>query len=142
MTESNTVFECDYTLHELRAGLEQVHEAVASALAKFGFDEGAAFAIRLALEEAVVNGFRHGNRNDPTKVVFFRSRIDDKAAAFEIEDQGPGFDPKAIPDPTDQFNIEMPSGRGVMLIKAYMTDAEYVPPGNKLRMTYRKPAAS
>jgi anti-sigma regulatory factor (Ser/Thr protein kinase) len=73
--------------------------------------------------------------------VFFRAQIDDKAAMFEIEDQGPGFDPKAIPDPTDQFNIEMPSGRGVMLIKAYMTDVEYVPPGNKLRMTYRKPQA-
>jgi serine/threonine-protein kinase RsbW len=114
---------------------------VGAALARFGFDEGAAFAIRLALEEAIVNGFRHGNRNDPTKAVFFRAQIDDKAAMFEIEDQGPGFDPKAIPDPTDQFNIEMPSGRGVMLIKAYMTDVEYVPPGNKLRMTYRKPQA-
>ena len=139
MSDPSTVFACDETLQELRAGLERVHEMVGAALTRVGFDEGAAFAIRLALEEAIVNGFRHGNRNDPTKVVFFRSRIDDKSAWFEIEDQGPGFDPKAIPDPTDQFNIEMPSGRGVMLIKAYMTDAEYVPPGNKLRRTSRKP---
>lgn len=141
MSDPSTVFACDETLQELRAGLERVHDMVGGALTRFGFDEGAAFAIRLALEEAIVNAFRHGNRNDPTKVVFFRSRIDDKAAWFEIEDQGPGFDPKAIPDPTDQFNIEMPSGRGVMLIKAYMTEAEYVSPGNKLRMTYRKPQA-
>lgn len=139
MSDPTTVFECDTTLKELRAGLEQVHDAVGGALARFGYDEGAAFAIRLALEEAIVNAFRHGNRNDPNKVVFFRSRIDEKSASFEIEDQGPGFDPKAIPDPTEQFNIEMPSGRGVMLIKAYMTDAEYVPPGNKLRMRYLKP---
>jgi serine/threonine-protein kinase RsbW len=141
MSEPTTGFTCDETLHELRDGLERVHAMVGAALARFGFDEGAAFAIRLALEEAIVNGFRHGNRNDPTKAVFFRAQIDDKAAMFEIEDQGPGFDPKAIPDPTDQFNIEMPSGRGVMLIKAYMTDVAYVPPGNKLRMTYRKPQA-
>jgi serine/threonine-protein kinase RsbW len=141
MSEPTTGFKCDETLHELRDGLERVHATVGAALARFGFDEGAAFAIRLALEEAIVNGFRHGNRNDPTKAVFFRAQIDDKAAMFEIEDQGPGFDPKAIPDPTDQFNIEMPSGRGVMLIKAYMTDVEYVAPGNKLRMTYRKPQA-
>jgi serine/threonine-protein kinase RsbW len=141
MSEPTTGFTCDETLHELRDSLERVHAMVGAALARFGFDEGAAFAIRLALEEAIVNGFRHGNRNDPTKAVFFRAQIDDKAAMFEIEDQGPGFDPKAIPDPTDQFNIEMPSGRGVMLIKAYMTDVEYVPPGNKLRMTYRKPQA-
>jgi serine/threonine-protein kinase RsbW len=141
MSDPSTVFACDETLQELRAGLERIHEMVGAALTRFGFDEGAAFAIRLALEEAIVNGFRHGNRNDPTKVVFFRSRIDDKSAWFEIEDQGPGFDPKAIPDPTDQFNIEMPSGRGVMLINAYMTEAEYIPPGNRLRMVYRKPQA-
>jgi serine/threonine-protein kinase RsbW len=140
MSEPATVFEREYTLHDLRTGLEEVHEAVASALSTHRYDEGAAFAIRLAIEEAVVNGFRHGNRNDPTKVVFFRVRIDGETARFEVEDQGPGFDPKAIPDPTDQFNIEMPSGRGVMLIRAYMTEAEYIPPGNKLRMTYRKPA--
>lgn len=140
MSEPTHAFTCDLTLRELRAGLEEVHEAVSAELARFRYDEGAAFAIRLALEEAIVNGFRHGNRNDPNKVVFFRARIDEKSASFEVEDQGPGFDPKAIPDPTDQFNIEMPSGRGVMLINAYMTDAEYVPPGNMLRMTYRKPA--
>lgn len=139
MSESSTVFERNYTLQEVRAGLEEVHEAIAGALTAHGFDEGASFAIRLAIEEAVVNGFRHGNRNDPTKVVFVRVRIDDESARFEIEDQGPGFDPKAIPDPTDQFNIEMPSGRGVMLIRAYMTEAEYIPPGNKLRMLFRKP---
>ena len=141
MSDPSTVFACDETLQELRAGLERVHEMVGAALARFGFDEGAAFAIRLALEEAIVNGFRHGNRNDPNKVVFFRARIDDKAASFEIEDQGPGFDPKAIPDPTDQFNIEMPSGRGVMLIKAYMTEVDYVKPGNKLRMALVKPTS-
>jgi serine/threonine-protein kinase RsbW len=140
MSEPATVFEREYTLHDLRTGLEEVHEDVAAALSAHRYDEGAAFAIRLALEEAIVNGFRHGNRNDPTKVVFFRARIGEQSAWFEVEDQGPGFDPRAIPDPTDQFNIEMPSGRGVMLIKAYMTEAEYIPPGNKLRMTYRKPA--
>ena len=43
-----------------------------------------------------------------------------------------------IPDPTEDDNLEIPSGRGVMLIKAYMTDVEYVRPGNKLRMRYAK----
>lgn len=141
MSEQPSIFQRDFTLQELRAGLELVHEQVSAALSTHGYDEAAVFAIRLAIEEAVVNAFRHGNRNDPTKVVFFRAHVDGVEAVFEVEDQGPGFDPKAIPDPTDQFNIEMPSGRGVMLIKAYMTDAEYIPPGNKLRMVYRKPQA-
>jgi serine/threonine-protein kinase RsbW len=141
MSSSLPVFRCDHTLRELRAGLEAVQAEVASALAARGYEEGAMFAIRLALEEAIVNAFRHGNRSDPKKVVFFRAEIDGREGRFEVEDQGPGFDPRTIPDPTDEDNIEIPSGRGVMLIKAYMSAVDYVKPGNKLRMTYTKGAA-
>ena len=139
MTNEAPAFRLDLTLRELRTGLESVQAQVADALEAHGYGEGAMFAMRLALEEAIVNAFRHGNRSDPAKVVFFRCAVDGAEAAFEVEDQGPGFDPRTIPDPTEDENIEIPSGRGVMLIKAYMTDAEYIPPGNKLRMTYRKP---
>ncbi|MFM7260084.1 MAG: ATP-binding protein [bacterium] len=140
MTNSAKAFRCEHTLRDLRAGLELVHPEAEAALDAHGFDEGAKFAIRLAIEEAVVNAFRHGNRNDPTKSVHFKAYIDDGRASFEVEDEGPGFDPKTIPDPTEDENLEIPSGRGVMLIKAYMSDVEYVPPGNLLRMTFRKPA--
>lgn len=141
MTTPVPAFRCDQTLRELREGLESVQAVVAHALAERGFEEGAMFAIRLAIEEGIVNAFRHGNRSDPLKCVFFRARIDGARADFEIEDQGPGFDPATIPDPTDEDNIEIPSGRGVMLIRAYMTEVEYLKPGNKLRMSYVKGAA-
>ena len=141
MASGLPVFRCDQTLRDLRAGLESVQAEVAAALAARGYEEGAMFAIRLALEEGIVNAFRHGNRSDPKKVVFFRAEIDAHEAMFEIEDQGPGFDPRTIPDPTDEDNIEIPSGRGVMLIKAYMSEVEYLKPGNKLRMSYRRPSA-
>ena len=141
MTKPVPAFRCDLTLRELREGLELAQTTVAEALAARGYEEGAMFAVRLAIEEAVVNAFRHGNRSDPAKVVFFRAAIDDVRADFEVEDQGPGFDPRLIPDPTDEDNLEIPSGRGVMLIKAYMTEVEYVKPGNKLRMALVKPSA-
>jgi serine/threonine-protein kinase RsbW len=141
MASGLPVFRCDQTLRELRAGLEAAQSEVAAALAGLGYEEGAMFAIRLALEEGIVNAFRHGNRSDPEKVVFFRSEIDEREARFEIEDQGPGFDPRTIPDPTDDDNIEIPSGRGVMLIKAYMSEVEYLKPGNKLRMVFRRQPA-
>lgn len=141
MTKPVPAFRCDLTLRELREGLESAQAAVAEALAARGYPEGAMFAVRLAIEEAVVNAFRHGNRSDPAKVVFFRAAIDDARADFEVEDQGPGFDPRLIPDPTDEDNLEIPSGRGVMLIKAYMTEVEYVKPGNKLRMALVKPTS-
>ena len=141
MTKPVPAFRCDLTLRELREGLESAQATVADALGARGYPEGAMFAVRLAIEEAVVNAFRHGNRSDPAKVVFFRAVIDDARADFEVEDQGPGFDPRLIPDPTDEDNLEIPSGRGVMLIKAYMTEVEYVKPGNKLRMALVKPTS-
>ena len=128
MAHSPIAFTREHTLRDLREGLALVQEETAAALAEYGFDE------------AVVNGFRHGNRSDPAKVVVFRTHIDASGAVFEVLDEGPGFDPAAIPNPTEDENLEIPSGRGVMLIKAYMTQVEYVPPGNKLRMVYRKPA--
>lgn len=138
MADPTPAFRSEHTLRELRAGLELVQAEVERELGAHGFDEAARFAIRLAIEEAVVNGFRHGNRNDPAKVVFFRTAIDGARAEFEVEDQGPGFDPGAIPDPTEDDNLEIPSGRGVMLIKAYMHEVEYLPPGNRLRMAFRQ----
>ena len=56
-----------------------------------------------------------------------------------IEDQGPGFKPEAVPDPTLDENLELPSGRGMILIKAYMTEVRYEGRGNRLRMLYRRP---
>ena len=134
--------ELDVTLREMREDVERVQTRVADALRERGYDSDAMFAVRLCLEEALVNAFRHGNRFEPGLVVKFRASIGADTCTFEVEDQGPGFDPRMIPDPTEDENIEIPSGRGVMLIKAYMTDVEFVKPGNKLRMRYAKQAAA
>lgn len=128
-------------LHDLRTDVEPVQEAVAAELERYGFGTPAAFAIRLALEEAIVNAFRHGNRNDPAKKVHLTATIDRERAVFEIRDEGPGFDLTAVPDPTEEENLEIPSGRGIMLMRAYMNEVEYLPPGNILRMVYRRDEA-
>ena len=125
--------------HCLRPGLEELQDEFASALLRFGFDEAATFAIRLAIEEAVVNAFRHGNKSDETKRVHFRSCISADRIDIDVTDEGAGFNPNAVPDPTREENLEIPSGRGVMLMKAYMTEVEYLAPGNHLRMSYVRP---
>jgi serine/threonine-protein kinase RsbW len=94
--------------------------------------------VRLALEEALVNGFRHGNKGDTTKSVTVRCHVDAGLMQLEVQDEGEGFNPETVPDPTAEENIEIPSGRGIMLMRAYMTSVEYVPPGNCLRITYRR----
>ena len=60
---------------------------------------------------------------------------------MEIEDRGPGFDPGTVKDPTLDENLELPTGRGLLLIRAYMTSVEYNAKGNRVRMVYTKPAA-
>ena len=131
-------FQQRRTLSDLRTDVEPVQEEVAQALASRGGVVAAAFAIRLALEEALVNAFRHGNRSDPAKRVHLTASIDAHQARFEIRDEGPGFDLTAVPDPTEEENLEIPSGRGIMLMRAYMSEVEYVTPGNILRMVYRR----
>ena len=96
----------------------------------------------LALEEALVNGFRHGNKGQPDKHVTVQCAVDDAGIDLEVIDQGEGFDPTSVPDPTADENIEIPSGRGIMLMRAYMTTVEYLPPGNRLRIVYRKPVTA
>lgn len=132
------VFDDRRVLREERTDISEIHATIEAELLRRGYDPAASFAIRLALEEGINNGFRHGNKSDPDKAVKMHCRIDDDEVLLEIEDEGPGFDPATVPDPTDDENIEIPSGRGIMLIRAYMSEVDYVPPGNLLRMVYRK----
>lgn len=121
-----------------RSEIESIQTDVARELASRGYDDGAAFAVRLAIEEALVNGFRHGNGGDAEKTVRFDCAITDDSIAIEVTDQGPGFNPEGVPDPTDEENLEVPSGRGIMLMRAYMTEVAYLPPGNRVRMVYSR----
>lgn len=100
------------------------------------FDASACFAIRLALEEAISNAFKHGNGGDPEKSVQLSFRIDSVAAEFEVEDQGDGFDPGDVPDPTLDENLEVPSGRGIVLMRSFMSAVEYLGSGNRVRLRY------
>ncbi len=95
-----------------------------------GFTKEAVFAIRLALDEALSNAVRHGNGNDPTRTVTVECDVSDDRFACTICDEGPGFRPDALPDPTDPAYLERPHGRGVMLMQAYMTEVSFNERGN------------
>jgi serine/threonine-protein kinase RsbW len=109
-------------------------EAVAAAMAAAGYAEKDLFAMRLALEEAVVNGLRHGNRGDPARRVSVRYRVSPEQALVEVEDQGPGFNPDDVPDPLAPENLERPGGRGLLLMRAYLTWVRYNDRGNAVTL--------
>ena len=103
-----------------------------------GYGPAAAFAIKLALEEGLNNAVRHGNGGDARKSVEVVSCCD--AARFEITitDQGHGFDPSAVPDPTADENLEKPSGRGIMLMRSYLDEVSYNNPGNEVQLIKKR----
>ncbi|MHC4080889.1 MAG: ATP-binding protein [Planctomycetota bacterium] len=121
-----------------RDELDRVEDRIVQALGRYGFDDHARFAILTALGEALSNAVLHGNLNDPAKALTVEYSADASTVAIVVEDEGAGFDPAAVPDPTRPENVDIPSGRGIMLMRAYMTEVEYDPPGNRVRMTYRR----
>jgi len=106
---------------------------------RHNYPEAAVFAIRLAFEEAVLNGLRHGHKDLPGKPVRVRWCVTPKMLRMQIADQGPGFDQESLPDPTCPERLELPNGRGVMLIRCYMTRVIYNDPGNEVLMEYDNP---
>ncbi|PQO25311.1 ATP-binding protein [Blastopirellula marina] len=98
------------------------------------------FGIHLAAEEAIVNAIKHGNKQDPNKSVEVDMRVGKERVLIHITDEGPGFKPADVPDPTLDENLDVPSGRGVMLIKAYMTEVSYNEKGNSVKMVKNRSA--
>ena len=99
-----------------------------------GWSKDDAFAIRMAVEEAVMNAIKHGNQEAVDKQVdvnlqFFADRFYGK-----IDDQGHGFRPEDVPDPTRDENLEKTSGRGVALIRSFVDEVHYNQSGNSIEL--------
>jgi serine/threonine-protein kinase RsbW len=116
---------------------EKVADQVLDEVRSCGYPDEAIFAIKLAMEEALVNAIKHGNRDDPSKNVTVEFEINPRKVVLRVTDEGEGFRPENVPDPTADENLECPSGRGVMLMKAYMDEVKFSRRGNTVRMVRR-----
>jgi anti-sigma regulatory factor (Ser/Thr protein kinase) len=121
--------------------------------------------IGVALEEALTNSLYHGNLEISSELrekdfatyystyetrskaspyverrIFVDAKITADEAEFIIRDEGPGFDPSSLPDPTDPANLERLSGRGVLLMRTFMDEVVYNATGNEVRMVKRRRA--
>jgi len=132
----NLRFEKVVICNDLTGARQRVVLPILSQAARHGYCGQDQFALRLGLEEALSNAYRHGNARDPSKQIRVRWVINDEAAVICVSDEGNGFDPSRIDDPRKPENREKPSGRGVMLIKAYMTDVRFR--GNEVRMIKKR----
>jgi CheY-like chemotaxis protein len=130
-------------------------------------DPNTQMRVGIALEEALLNGLYHGNlelsselRHQGDGQAYYRLgeerrgqapyrerrlsvgvRLSAAQAAFVVRDEGPGFDPKMLPDPTDPANLEKTSGRGLLLIRAFMDEVQHNASGNEITLVKRRQAS-
>ncbi|MEL7474517.1 MAG: ATP-binding protein, partial [Planctomycetota bacterium] len=79
---------------------------------------------------------KHGHKDLPdSATVGVEYRVTSDRVVLAVQDRGPGFTPGEVPDPTLDENLELPSGRGLMLMRAYMSDVRHNEAGNRVEMT-------
>tara|TARA_R110002073_G_scaffold118918_5_gene259320 strand:- start:267729 stop:268160 length:432 start_codon:yes stop_codon:yes gene_type:complete len=123
-----------------RAVISQLIDTILGLAEQQGFGASSIFAVRLAIEEAITNAFEHGHEGlDPSLSIRVEYAVTPKIIEVAVQDQGPGFSPEALPDPTLIENLSKPSGRGVMLMRAYMTHVNFNPSGNRVKLQYVHP---
>jgi serine/threonine-protein kinase RsbW len=93
--------------------------------------------VLIALDEAIVNAIKHGNKCDPRKAVHIVAEFSVDGARFTISDEGAGFEREKVPDPTEPCRLLEPSGRGLLLINHIMDEVRFNQCGNRLEMFKR-----
>jgi len=112
-------------------------DRIMAELARCRYTADVTFAIKLALEEALTNAVKHGNNNDASKQLVLRYSVTPERTVIMVRDEGVGFSPTRVPDPTADENLERPNGRGIMLMQAYMTRVHFNKAGNEVWMLKR-----
>ncbi len=121
-------------IHSIYAQAKKTEDGIIAAAQTHGYSEEDIFALRLSLEEALSNAIRHGNKQDPKKTITIRYYVNEDRIDIYIADEGTGFDPIKVPDPTMAENLESPHGRGILLMRAYMNLVEYNDTGNVIHI--------
>ncbi|MEY3204562.1 MAG: Serine/threonine-protein kinase BtrW [Planctomycetota bacterium] len=134
-------WRCEIDLPSERGVSRMVTDDLLEQLGIHGWSPSDIFAIHLAAEEAIVNAIVHGNKLDPTKKVHVSCEVSAERVCIQIDDEGEGFDPAAVPDCTLEERLDVPSGRGVMLMRSFMTRIEYNAKGNGVILEKIRPPA-
>jgi len=135
---SQGLWQLSIDLPSERGANRQVTDELLNQMGAYGWQPADVFAVHLAVEEAIVNAIVHGNKLDASKKVHVECEVSADRVRVAITDEGPGFDPASVPDCTAEERLEAPSGRGVMLMRSFMTRIEYNPAGNAVVLEKRR----
>lgn len=128
-----------FELHEkLATSLKQINpflDRVFDQLATHIKDREQLLNVKLALEEALTNAMRHGNGLKAARKVTVRIAWGQGQIHLDVSDEGKGFNPRAVPDPTQAGYAEnIPGGRGIFLMRKMMDHVEFYDGGRGIRM--------
>lgn len=144
-TANGEVQRVDELLESTLESVDHAEAVAVKAAEDMGFDEEELHKIGIAVRESMVNAVVHGNRYNARKKVHFEVRRTDSTLTVRIGDEGDGFERKEVADPLADENILKFSGRGLLLIEAFMD--EFVteprsPRGTQVTLVKRKPPVS
>ena len=105
--------------------IDLVHAAAEKMAEVAGFGADDCLNVGLAVREAVINAICHGNGENPDLKVNITLTADSRGIRAKIRDHGAGFDPNRTPDPTEDSNLLLTSGRGLLLIRAFVDDVKF-----------------
>jgi len=132
----------DHCILELPSDLQAIERVVDELVARSqeaGFCcERKRLNLQVGVTEALANAVLYGNARDPRKVVRVELRITDDAITISVTDEGRGFDPGSIPDPTLPANLRRTGGRGLYLIRKLMDRVEFNESGNSITMVLHR----
>ena len=118
-----------------REEFDTLQKSILDLMKKQGYLEHALFSIRISLEEALANALLHGHQGEEGHPIEIIWQVTDERVEISIIDQGRGYDPETIPDPTADENLTLPSGRGLAMMRAFMDHVEVNSQGNKVTMS-------
>ena len=135
-----TVATTELTLPSRIEAVNEAAAALARTLSDLEADEQLAFGLDMAIREAVTNAVMHGNKQDEAKEVRVNIKSSPEAIEISVHDEGQGFNPTEVPDPTAAENIMKSSGRGIFFMRNFVDEVEWLirpEGGTTVRMTKR-----
>ena len=110
--------------------VQRAIDCVLERLQRDGWTSQDLFGVHLAVEEALVNAVEHGNGGERSKWIHITCEVFPERIVMRIQDEGPGFRPAEVRDPLADENLDRPHGRGLLLMRSFMTRVEYIGAGN------------
>jgi serine/threonine-protein kinase RsbW len=121
------------------ANLRRVEEFLEEISQEAGITGESYGKVLVSVMEAVNNSIIHGNDGDLSKIVSILFKYESSVLSVTVTDEGKGFVPENIPDPTSPENIENIRGRGVFLMRRLADSIEYNKTGNSVKMSFNRP---